>query len=160
MTIQQAAKRAAAISRSGSGAGTWPWPRSARSQAAASAARRCPATTSAPGRCCSSGRARGYRPAVDDIANLFVRRSGRDAGAAPVVAGSHMDSQPAGGQFDGIFGVLAGLEALEALDDAGIATMRPIDVVAWTNEEVVGSPPAPWARRCSPDTCGWRTVSH
>jgi N-carbamoyl-L-amino-acid hydrolase len=79
--------------------------------------------------------ARGYEPAVDDIANLFIRRPGRDPAAAPVVAGSHMDSQPAGGRFDGIFGVLAGLEALEALDDAGIATARPIDVVAWTNEE-------------------------
>jgi N-carbamoyl-L-amino-acid hydrolase len=78
---------------------------------------------------------RGYQPAVDDIANLFVRRPGRDPGAAPVVAGSHMDSQPTGGRFDGIFGVLAGLEALEALDDAGIATVHPIDVVAWTNEE-------------------------
>jgi beta-ureidopropionase / N-carbamoyl-L-amino-acid hydrolase len=78
---------------------------------------------------------RGYLPAVDDIANLFIRRPGRDPDAAPVVAGSHMDSQPAGGRFDGIFGVLAGLEALEALDDAGIATERPIDVVAWTNEE-------------------------
>ena len=74
-------------------------------------------------------------PAVDAIANLFVRRPGRDPDAAPVVAGSHMDSQPAGGRFDGIFGVLAGLEALEALDDAGIATERPLDVVAWTNEE-------------------------
>jgi N-carbamoyl-L-amino-acid hydrolase len=79
--------------------------------------------------------ARGYLPAVDAIANLFVRRPGRDPDAAPVVAGSHMDSQPAGGRFDGIFGVLAGLEALEALDDAGIATERPLDVVAWTNEE-------------------------
>jgi N-carbamoyl-L-amino-acid hydrolase len=79
--------------------------------------------------------ARGYQPAVDDIANLFVRRPGRAPDAAPVVAGSHMDSQPAGGRFDGIFGVLAGLEALEALDDAGVATERPIDVVAWTNEE-------------------------
>jgi N-carbamoyl-L-amino-acid hydrolase len=79
--------------------------------------------------------ARGYRPAVDDIANLFVRRPGRDPAAPPVVAGSHMDSQPAGGRFDGIFGVLAGLEALEALDDAGVATERPVDVVAWTNEE-------------------------
>jgi beta-ureidopropionase / N-carbamoyl-L-amino-acid hydrolase len=79
--------------------------------------------------------ARGYLAAVDAIANLFVRRPGRDADAAPVLAGSHMDSQPAGGRFDGIFGVLAGLEALEALDDAGIATGRPLDVVAWTNEE-------------------------
>jgi N-carbamoyl-L-amino-acid hydrolase len=79
--------------------------------------------------------ARGYVPAVDAIANLFLRRPGRDADAAPVVAGSHMDSQPAGGRFDGIFGVLAGLEALEALDDARIATARPLEVVAWTNEE-------------------------
>jgi beta-ureidopropionase / N-carbamoyl-L-amino-acid hydrolase len=79
--------------------------------------------------------ARGYQPAVDAIANLFVRRPGRDLAAVPVVTGSHMDSQPAGGRFDGIFGVLAGLEALEALDDAGVATARPIDVVAWTNEE-------------------------
>jgi N-carbamoyl-L-amino-acid hydrolase len=79
--------------------------------------------------------ARGYEPAVDPIANLFVRRPGRDPSAAPVVAGSHMDSQPTGGRFDGIFGVLAALEALEALDDAGIATRNPIDLVAWTNEE-------------------------
>jgi N-carbamoyl-L-amino-acid hydrolase len=79
--------------------------------------------------------ARGYVPTVDAIANLFVRRPGREPDAAPVVAGSHMDSQPAGGRFDGIFGVLAGLEALEALDDAGVVTARPLDVVAWTNEE-------------------------
>ena len=92
--------------------------------------------TCAPARCSWNGRReRGYLPAVDGIANLFVRRPGRAPGAAPVVAGSHMDSQPAGGRFDGIFGVLAGLEALEALDDAGIATERPLDVVAWTNEE-------------------------
>jgi beta-ureidopropionase / N-carbamoyl-L-amino-acid hydrolase len=80
-------------------------------------------------------RARRYEPTVDDIANLFIRRLGRDPGAVPVLAGSHMDSQPTGGRFDGIFGVLAALEALEALDDAGIATAHPIDVVAWTNEE-------------------------
>ncbi len=79
--------------------------------------------------------ARGYQPAVDDFANLFIRRPGNDPAAAPVLAGSHMDSQPAGGRFDGIFGVLAALEALEALDAAGIATVHPIDLVAWTNEE-------------------------
>jgi N-carbamoyl-L-amino-acid hydrolase len=77
----------------------------------------------------------GRQPSVDRIANLFVRRPGRDPNALPVVVGSHMDSQPAGGRFDGIFGVLAGLEALEALDAAGIATLHPIDLVAWTNEE-------------------------
>ncbi len=79
--------------------------------------------------------ARGYEVAVDPIANLFVRRAGRDPSAAPVLGGSHMDSQPAGGRFDGIFGVLAGLEALEAMDEAGVATERPVEVVAWTNEE-------------------------
>ena len=78
---------------------------------------------------------RGFTVSVDDIGNLFVRRSGLDAAAAPVLSGSHMDSQPRGGRFDGIYGVLAGLAALEALDDAGIATRRPIEVAAWTNEE-------------------------
>jgi beta-ureidopropionase / N-carbamoyl-L-amino-acid hydrolase len=79
--------------------------------------------------------ARGYEASVDEAANLFIRRRGRDTDAAPVLAGSHMDSQPAGGRFDGAFGVLAGLEALMALDDAGVETQRPIDIVAWTNEE-------------------------
>jgi beta-ureidopropionase / N-carbamoyl-L-amino-acid hydrolase len=78
---------------------------------------------------------RGYEASVDDAANLFIRRRGRDNDAAPVLAGSHMDSQPAGGKFDGAYGVLAGLEVLMALDDAGIKTERPIDIVAWTNEE-------------------------
>jgi beta-ureidopropionase / N-carbamoyl-L-amino-acid hydrolase len=78
---------------------------------------------------------RGFEASVDEAANLFIRRGGRDADAAPVLAGSHMDSQPAGGRFDGAYGVLAGLEALIALDEAGIETRRPIDVVAWTNEE-------------------------
>jgi N-carbamoyl-L-amino-acid hydrolase len=72
---------------------------------------------------------------VDDAANLWIRRAGRDGDADPVIAGSHMDSQPAGGRFDGALGVMAALEALGALDDAGIVTERPIDVVAWTNEE-------------------------
>ena len=79
--------------------------------------------------------AHGWQAAVDPIANLFVRRPGRDPVAAPVVTGSHMDSQPAGGRFDGIFGVLAALEAMEALDAAGIVTAHPVDLVAWTNEE-------------------------
>jgi beta-ureidopropionase / N-carbamoyl-L-amino-acid hydrolase len=64
-----------------------------------------------------------------------VRREGSDATAAPVMSGSHMDSQPTGGRFDGVYGVLAAFEALEALDDAGVATRRPVVAVAWTNEE-------------------------
>lgn len=72
---------------------------------------------------------------VDAAANLFVRREGADPALAPVLTGSHIDSQPTGGKFDGAFGVLAGLEALQALDAAGVRTRRPIEVVAWLNEE-------------------------
>lgn len=80
-------------------------------------------------------RERNFEVGVDAIGNLFVRRPGRDAAAAPVMTGSHMDSQPRGGRFDGIYGVLAGLEALQAIDEAGVKTRRPIELVAWTNEE-------------------------
>jgi beta-ureidopropionase / N-carbamoyl-L-amino-acid hydrolase len=80
-------------------------------------------------------KARGFETFTDAIGNLFVRRPGADAQAAPVMSGSHMDSQPTGGRFDGMYGVLAAFEALEALEDAGIATKRPVMAVAWTNEE-------------------------
>lgn len=80
-------------------------------------------------------RGRGYRVFVDDIANLFIRRDGSDATAAPILTGSHIDTQPQGGRFDGAYGVIAGLEVLAALDTASIRTRRPIEVVAWTNEE-------------------------
>jgi beta-ureidopropionase / N-carbamoyl-L-amino-acid hydrolase len=86
-------------------------------------------------------RARGYAVSVDGIGNLFLRRAGSEPDAAPVMTGSHMDSQPKGGRFDGIYGVLAGLEALEAMDAAGVRTRRPIEVVAWTNEEGGRFPP-------------------
>jgi len=79
--------------------------------------------------------ARGYRCTRDTIGNLFVRRAGSDPDAAPVMTGSHLDTQPTGGKFDGAYGVLAGLEALEALDDAQVNTRHPIEVVAWMNEE-------------------------
>ena len=77
----------------------------------------------------------GFEVATDAIANLYIRRPGRQADAAPVVTGSHLDSQPRGGKFDGSYGVVGGFEALEAIVRAGIETERPIDVIAWTNEE-------------------------
>lgn len=79
--------------------------------------------------------ARGFAVSTDGIGNLFVRRAGTDANARPILSGSHMDSQPTGGRFDGMYGVLAAFEALEALEDAGVRTKRPVEAVAWTNEE-------------------------
>ncbi|RQT91297.1 Zn-dependent hydrolase [Burkholderia cepacia] len=72
---------------------------------------------------------------VDRMGNVFARRPGRNPDAAPVMTGSHADSQPTGGRYDGIYGVLGGLEVVRALNDAGVETERPIDVVIWTNEE-------------------------
>jgi len=81
------------------------------------------------------GTALGLVPSVDAQANLFLRHAGTDDTLAPVMTGSHMDTQPNGGRFDGIWGVVAGLEAIQALRQAGVATKRPIELVAWTNEE-------------------------
>jgi N-carbamoyl-L-amino-acid hydrolase len=83
----------------------------------------------------SWAKARGFAIFTDAIGNLFVRREGTDPNARPVLSGSHMDSQPTGGRFDGMYGVLAAFEALEALEDAGVKTRRPVVAVAWTNEE-------------------------
>jgi beta-ureidopropionase / N-carbamoyl-L-amino-acid hydrolase len=76
----------------------------------------------------------GATVSVDAAANLWLRREGTEQGAA-VVTGSHMDTQPNGGRFDGIYGVIAGLEALTALHEGKAKLRRPIEVVAWTNEE-------------------------
>ena len=70
--------------------------------------------------------ARGFATEVDDIGNMFIRRRGADPAAAPAASGSHTDTQPFGGRFDGAFGVLAAFEALEAFEDAGIETRRPV----------------------------------
>lgn len=78
--------------------------------------------------------AAGCSVRTDAIGNLIARRPGRSDGPA-VMMGSHIDSQPNGGKFDGAYGVMAGLEVLRALHDAGALTEKPIEVVAWTNEE-------------------------
>ncbi len=83
----------------------------------------------------SWAKARGFSLFADTIGNLFIRKEGTDPTLSPVLSGSHMDSQPTGGRFDGMYGVLAAFEALEALEDAGIRTRRPVMAVAWTNEE-------------------------
>jgi N-carbamoyl-L-amino-acid hydrolase len=80
-------------------------------------------------------RAAGLKVRVDAIGNIFARRGGSDAQAAPVLMGSHLDSQPSGGKFDGAYGVMAALEVVRTLNDAGIGTRAPLEVVSWTNEE-------------------------
>jgi N-carbamoyl-L-amino-acid hydrolase len=72
---------------------------------------------------------------VDAIGNLFIRRPGRDDSLPVVMTGSHLDTQPTGGKFDGIYGVLAGLEIIESLNDRRIETRHPIEVAVWCNEE-------------------------
>jgi len=77
----------------------------------------------------------GCTISVDKMGNVFARRTGLDDSLPPVVTGSHADSQPTGGRFDGIYGVLGGLEVIRSLNDHGIQTRRPVEVVIWTNEE-------------------------
>ena len=77
----------------------------------------------------------GLAVRIDGIGNIFARRDGDDPAAAPVVIGSHLDSQPSGGKFDGAYGVMAGLEVVRTLNDAQVKTRVPVEVAAWTNEE-------------------------
>ncbi len=77
----------------------------------------------------------GCTIAIDQVGNIFARRPGRDPDAAPVLTGSHLDTQPTGGRFDGVYGVLAGLEVVRTLNDRSIETQRPIEIACWTNEE-------------------------
>ena len=72
---------------------------------------------------------------VDQMGNIFARRPGRNNALAPVGTGSHLDTQPTGGRFDGVYGVLAGLEVIRTLNDLGIETERPVEASVWTNEE-------------------------
>ncbi len=79
--------------------------------------------------------AAGCAVTIDRVGNIFARRAGTEVGAAPVVIGSHLDTQVNGGKYDGVIGVLAGLEILRTLNDLDRKTRRPIEVVSWTNEE-------------------------
>ncbi|MBB4124183.1 Zn-dependent hydrolase [Martelella radicis] len=104
-------------------------------------------------------KARSFSVFQDDAANLFIRMEGRDGSQPPLLIGSHLDSQPSGGRFDGALGTLTAFEVLESLADAGVEPERPVEVVAWTNEEgcrfapgcmgsrafVEGKIPAEWA---------------
>jgi N-carbamoyl-L-amino-acid hydrolase len=77
----------------------------------------------------------GLTVRIDAIGNMFARRPGRDPARLPVLFGSHLDSQPSGGKFDGALGVLAGLEVMRSLNDLGITTEAPVELVNWTDEE-------------------------
>lgn len=79
--------------------------------------------------------AAGCTVSVDAVGNMFARREGTDPEALPVMIGSHLDTQPTGGRYDGVLGVLAGLEIIRTLNEHDIRTSRPIEIVNWTNEE-------------------------
>ena len=80
-------------------------------------------------------KAAGYGLSIDQLGTMILHRPGADESLAPVVIGSHLDTQWSGGRFDGIMGVMAGLEVLRTLDDERMETRRPLEVVNWTNEE-------------------------
>ncbi len=99
----------------------------------------------------------GCRVRVDAVGNLFIRRAGRDDTLPVVMTGSHLDTQPTGGKFDGVYGVLAGLEVIESLNDHEMTTAHPIELSVWCNEEgsrfpmaMMGS--AVWSGRLPLDT--------
>lgn len=84
----------------------------------------------------------GMTMGVDRMGNMFMRHEGEDPSLAPVYIGSHLDTQPTGGKYDGVLGVLSGLEVIRAIRDMGLKTRRPIVVVNWTNEEGTRFAPA------------------
>jgi N-carbamoyl-L-amino-acid hydrolase len=84
----------------------------------------------------------GCTVAVDRVGNIFARRPGKNPDLPPVMTGSHLDTQPTGGRFDGVYGVLAGLEVVRTLNDLGYETEAPVEVAVWTNEEGARFSPA------------------
>jgi N-carbamoyl-L-amino-acid hydrolase len=104
----------------------------------------------------------GLEVTFDEMGNIFGRRHGRDDGLPPVMAGSHVDSQPKGGRFDGILGVMGSLEVMRTLNENDVRTERPVILIDWTNEE--GSRFAPamlgsgvWAGKLERDWAWQRT---
>src|SRR5204862_5969933 len=77
----------------------------------------------------------GCTIAVDEVGNMFARRPGKNDKLAPIAMGSHLDTQPTGGKFDGALGVLGALEAMRTLHETGYETNAPVEIVNWTNEE-------------------------
>jgi N-carbamoyl-L-amino-acid hydrolase len=83
----------------------------------------------------AQAKAAGCTIRIDAVGNIFARRAGRNNALPAISTGSHIDTQPTGGRFDGNYGVLAGIEVLQTLNDAGIETEAPLEVIVWTNEE-------------------------
>ena len=79
--------------------------------------------------------AAGLSMAVDQMGNMFARRRGEDDSLPPVMMGSHLDTQPTGGKYDGVLGVLGALEVMRTLKDLNVKTRHPIEIANWTNEE-------------------------
>ena len=79
--------------------------------------------------------AAGLTISIDQVGNIFARRPGLDDTLPPVLTGSHLDSQPTGGKYDGVYGVLAALEVIDTLNEESMRTRHPIEIVSWTNEE-------------------------
>ncbi len=79
--------------------------------------------------------AAGLTMTVDGMGNMFARRAGQDDSLAPVLMGSHLDTQPTGGKFDGVLGVLGALEVIRSMNDLKIKTRHPVEIANWTNEE-------------------------
>ncbi len=86
--------------------------------------------------------AAGLVTGVDAMGTMFARREGTEPGLPPICVGSHLDTQPTGGRFDGVLGVLGGLEVVRSLNDLGVRTRHPIVVTNWTNEEGTRFAPA------------------
>jgi len=83
----------------------------------------------------TAAEAAGCTVMIDEVGNMFARRPGRREGLAPLAMGSHLDTQPTGGKFDGVLGVLGALEAVRTLQESGYETNAPIEIINWTNEE-------------------------